>query len=99
MESESKNLGSIIVSPHYNLRTTVALLPHNQHTMWTQPEYGDDVVDEVDDDDDDDLEHYHEPDDQPLHLHGLHGSLHNKKSRKKMDEYSSNPRRHRMGLH
>ena len=44
LESESKRLGSIIVSPHYNLRTTVALLSHNQHTMWTQPEYGDDVV-------------------------------------------------------
>ena len=44
-----------MVSPHYNLRTTVALLPHNQHTMWTQPEcdhVNDDVV--VDDNDVDD---------------------------------------------
>ena len=51
-ESESEKLKResekfLIVSPHYNLRTTVALLPHNQHTMWTQPEC--DVV--VDDDD------------------------------------------------
>ena len=35
-----------IVSPHYNLGTTVTLLPHNQHTMWTQPEC-DDVNDAV----------------------------------------------------
>ena len=28
-----------------------------------------------------DVEHDHEVDKQPLHLHGLHGSLHDKKSR------------------
>ena len=37
-------------SPHHNLRTTIALLPHNQHTVWTQPEY-----DDVDDDEYDHL--------------------------------------------
>ena len=82
------NEGSAIVLPHYNLRTTIALLPHYQHTMWTQPEC-DVIEDEYTDEwimnngygcsDGYDVEDDHN--NQPLHLHGLHGSLHDKKSR------------------
>ena len=81
-KSESERMKIQIVSPHYNLRTTVALLPHYQHTMWTQPECVDVNDDDVVVDDDvDDIEDYHELENQPLHLHGLHGSLHDKKPR------------------